>query len=269
MTDDTQTATADLVDSVIDAELPAAKTEATEELSDKKESAPEEQKAPKTYTEDDVKKYERELERERRRIGKRTAQFYQEKARADQYAQQLAELQKKIPQQAEPDIKNYTDYGQYQKDLINYQIKQNAPAEQAQPAQEDTQKAVWREQRKPVLVSQVQAASQIFPDIQQKFQSNVELLDSLPQTVADAFLEAENGAVAIYQLLEDGMIPHLAGMNIDTVHALIEKAEDKALSRQKPVTKAPAPMSAARGTAPGSKTPDSMSGKEILKWIGD
>lgn len=259
--------TADAVDSVIDAELAkTSTTEPTEITETKDEDAPAEQKTPKTYTEEDIRKYERDLARENKRIAKRTAQYYQEKGRADQLAQQIAELQKKAPQTVEPDIKNYTDYNQYQKDLINYQIKQNAPAEkQAQPAQDDLQKALWRQQRAPALVSQVQAASQTFPDIQQKMQANVQLLDSLPQHVQDAFLEADNGALAIYQLLEDGMVPHLTGMNADTVQALIERAEDKALSKQKPATKAPAPMTAARGTAPGSKSPETMTPDELRK----
>lgn len=264
MTDTTQTA--DAVDSVIDAEI-ATLTEKTDKPEAAETEKPEgEQAAPKTYTEDDWNKAQRDLERERRRIGKITAQKYDFKAKYDNAMQQIAEFQKNAPKPAEPDIKNYTDYGQYQKDLINFQIKQNAPPEKPAQTGEDPQRAVWRETRKPVLVSQIQAASQTFPDIQQKFQSNVQLLDSLPQTVADAFLEADNGALAIYQLIEDGMIQHLGGMSPDTVTAMIERAEDKALSRQKPATKAPTPMSAARGTAPSSKTLESMSGDELLKW---
>ena len=269
---DNQTAGAGVEGSaVLEAEIPATganPTDATENT----EASTEGEQAAKTYSEADVKRLENELARERRRIGKITAQKYQEKARADSYTQQIAELQKKLPQtNAEPQIGNYTDYNKYQQDVIDYRIKL-ATAEQAktapqQPTQEDYQKQLWRTQRAPALVSQLQAASQTFPDIQQKMQANVQLLDSLPQHVADAFLEADNGALAIYQLLEDGMIPHLAGMSPDTVTALIERAEDKALSRQKPVTKAPAPMSSAKGTAPGSKSLETMSPDEVRKWM--
>lgn len=273
MTDTTQTAGADLVDSIVDAGLPAAATEtakpAEAETTETKDPAAE---PAKTYTADDIAALEKELARERRRIGKITAQKYQEKARADQYNQQIAELQKKIPQTTgEPQIGNYTDYNKYQQDVIDYRInlattEKNKTAPQ-QPTQEDYQKQLWREHRRPALVQQVQAASQTFPDMAKKLQANTQLLDSLPSHVADAFLEADNGAVAIYQLLEDGMIPHLAGMNADTVQALIEKAEDKALSRRKPASTAPAPLTAARGTAPGSKSPADMSGDELRKWM--
>lgn len=269
MTTDNQPAGAGVdVSAMIDAELPA--TDATT-TADPSETKPEADKTPKTYTEDDVKKYERDLDRERRRIGKITAQKYQFKSEADQLRAQLADLQKKPAQNdAEPDIKNYTDYTKYQKDLIAHQIKQSLPEQKPatqQPTQEDYQKAIWRQTRAPALVSQIQSASQTFPDIQQKMQANVQLLDSLPQHVQDAFLEAENGALAIYQLLDDGMIPLLAGMTADTVQAFIERAEDKALSRQKPATKAPTPMTAARGTAPGSTSPETMSPDQLRKWM--
>lgn len=267
MTDDTTTV--DPVDSIVDAEIAETATETTDKT-DKPEG---EQAAPKTYTEDDVKKYERDLDRERRRIGKITAQKYQFKSEADQLRAQIAELQKKVPQtDGKPDIRNYdgrpgNDYEQYQIDLINHVNKQNEQKPQQQTTQEDYQKAIWRQQRAPALVSQVQAASQTFPDIQQKMQANVQLLDSLPSHVADAFFEADHGALAIYQLLEDGMIPHLAGMSPDSVTALIESAEDKALARQKPATKAPTPMASAKGTAPGSASLETMSPDQLRKWM--
>jgi hypothetical protein len=267
MTDTTQTA--DAVDSIIDAEIPAAVTEKTEVAETQEGDAPAEQKTPKTYTEEDWARSQRDLERERRRIGKITAQKYQFKSEADTLRAQIAELQKKIPQPTAPDITQYQDVNKYWQDTARFQAEQVAAQNKPPAAQtgEDPQRIVWRETRKPVLVSQIQAASQTFPDIQQKFQQNVQLLDSLPSTVADAFLEADNGALAIYQLLEDGMIPHLAGMSPETVTAMIERAEDKALSRQKPQTKAPAPMTAARGTALGSIAPENMTPDQMRKWM--
>lgn len=264
MTDTTQTA--DAVDSIIDAEIAAPVTETTDKPEEKAEG---EDTTPKSYSEDDYKKWQTDLARERRRIGKITAQKYQNKAEADQLRQQIAELQKKIPAPAAPNINQYQDYDKYLTDKTRFEAEQVLAANKTAtpPAQEDTQRQVWRSQRDQAIGSTIEQAKQTFPDVMQKLQQNAQVLDALPMHVADAIREADQPVLAIYQLIEDGMIQHLGGMNADTVQTMIERAEDKALSRQKPQTKAPTPMTAARGTAPGSTSPENMTPDQLRKWM--
>ena len=264
---DEKTAGADAsIDSIIDN---AVLTEATPNEVPAKDGG--DVKAPKTYTEEDFKRVENELARERRRIGKITAQKYQYKAQIDQYNQQLAERAKTDqPQNDAPQASQFKTYDEYLDAKVDHKLektKTEAAARQ-QSAQPDYQKQLWRTQRAPVMEASVVAAKQMFPDFQQKLEAHGAVLNSLSQDTVDALLEAENGAVAVYQLLEDGLLPHLNGMNADTVQALIERAEDKALSNKKtPVTKAPAPMASARGTAPGTKSPEKMTNDEFRKWM--
>lgn len=250
---------AEAIESAADA---APETEATAEKAENAEP-------PKSYSEDDFKKLQNELARERRRIGKITAQKYQYKAELDQYSKRLADLEKNAPKAEGPKASDFQTYDDYLKAVTRHEINQSkAEAQQNTAPLADYQKQVWRAQRAPVMEANVNATKQMFPDFQQKLQENAAVLNSLSQDVADVFLDADNGAAAIYQLIEDGMLPLLNGMNVDTVQALVERAEEKALSAKKtPVSKAPAPMASARGTAPGAKTVDSMSGKEILKWV--
>ncbi len=224
----------------------------------------------KTYTEDDYNKLENELARERRRIGKITAQKYQYKAEVDQYSKRLADFEAKQTPPEAPKASQFQTYDEYLKAVTRHEIKQSQTetAKPQQQAQAESQKQLWRTQREPALKASVDAARASFPDYEQKLQANAAVLGSLSQDVADAFLDADNGGAAIYQLIEDGMLPLLNGMTPDTVQALIERAEDKAMSNKKPnISKAPPPMASAKGTSPGSKSLDSMSSDQLRAWM--
>jgi hypothetical protein len=113
------------------------------------------------------------------------------------------------------------------------------------------------------------AAKEAFSDFDNVLSEHGDIARELPEHIQLAFLEAENPSFAFYSLAKEGKLESMLNMSPYQAAALIARHEDKAiaLSKAKQVTKAPAPLTPAKGTAVGSKSIESMSGKELLKWM--
>ena len=112
-------------------------------------------------------------------------------------------------------------------------------------------------------------AAESFQDFETVMQNNVSDLGAIAPHVRQALLDADNGAFALYALAKEGVLGDLNDLPPHKVVAAITRMEDKAIamSKNKPVTKAPAPISSNKGTSPGTKKLNTYSGDELLKWV--
>jgi hypothetical protein len=167
-------------DATIDAQTTDAQLAETVELTD---SAPEQ--AEEQPKEDGFQK----------RINKVTADKYAEKRRADEAERKLAELQSKpaTPASDEPTLESF-DYDEdaYRKALIKHQVAEAVKAQTETSRQEAARQSA--EQTQAAFNKRIAALNKAdFADV-------AGAIPELPNGVADALVQSENGAELIYHL---------------------------------------------------------------------
>lgn len=245
-----------------DAETTAASPSPTEETAEASpDSAPKEEAWPKKA----INAY-----------SKAKAQAAKKAAENEYLKRELAKYQQPqaAPKKDEaPKRENFPDDDEgYIRELTKYHAK--AELSEGQKASEDQRKQAEQKsvvaKREAVINENAVKAAEHFPDFDSVMQENSEELAEIAPHVRKELLDLDNGAYALYALLREGTLSSLNDMSPSQVARSLARMEDKALSmskKPKPVTNAPAPMSANKGTAAVGKSVDSMSGKEILKWV--
>jgi hypothetical protein len=209
-------------------------------------------------------------------ISRRDKQIGSLKAEKQALAARIAELEaKQTPQGKDnsngPSEDDFDNYAEYLKAVARHEAKQEL--EQGKKAQEQSQSAekeqLWVAQREDYIAEQANKIIESSPELKQLVEENADILDSFPYHVSRAFLEAENAPLAFIALAKEGKLEQLATMSPMQVAAVIAKAElrGEALIKTKPITKAPVPMSSAKGTGAGAKSLDNMSPDEIRGWL--
>lgn len=196
------------------------------------------------------------------------------------YNQKLAELEQRLNQQttggtqSQPDgppnpdnFETYADYLIARQDYnLDQKLQQRDEERQKETVSQHEQR--YYEEARQRAATNVEKAAESIPDFAEVWEQNVELLDSLPKHIEQAFYEAENTAMAIYTLAKEGKLEELASMSPARAAMEIARAEARSANLSKPqVSKAPAPMNALKGNNPG-RSDSVMSGKELLKKHG-
>lgn len=214
-------------------------------------------------------KFKNALNRKQRAINKKTAQNYQLKA-------QLRELEKKLESMAattgEPKKVNPDDYDtvdDWVNALMDSKQEQSQAAFQKQQLQQ--QKEALQAQRDQAIIEQANEVRQVLTDFDSVVAPHVQLLDALPEQIADIFYSIDNPNVAIYTLAKEGKLQGLLYANPAIAAYEIVNAQTKGLEQLsgKPKPKqsqAPQPISKARGTGTVKKqlTPND----DVLKSLG-
>lgn len=191
---------------------------------------------------------------------------------------QLRELEAKLeeaqkPSEAKP--VNEADYESYA-DYINAQVE--ALVEQkTKQSQGDMQKQLLLQQQEALkaerdkhIVEQAKEVSKTLHDLPQVWQQNAQLLDALPQQVADIFYDLDNAPAAVYVLAKEGKLESLLYANPSVAAYEIINAQQRGLALlakpQTRTTQAPQPISKARGT--GSYKKQLSPSDDVLKSLG-
>lgn len=229
---------------------------------------------PAKSPDDELRKLQNALARRERRIGQLTAQKYQYQRELETFRQQTTGNQQ--PQKASPSgrptMDSFETHEEYVEAIAEYKARQllseNAKKEVEQKA--SIQKQEWLEEREAVAAEVATKAAETFSDYNHVLLENQRLLDALPEEIQEAFLEAENGPMAFYALAKEGKLESLYDMTPRQAAMEIARAEIRAqsLTKAKPVTKAPAPISSVKGSGISQKSVDDMSGKELLSHYG-
>jgi len=206
-----------------------------------------------------------------RRIGKLTARQYEAENTIRQLQEQLAKHQPKENQSSAPETGKFDNYEDYLKALAEHKVNEKFTESEKKRQSEQTQFQQQRYQQERVahLEKNDDAARSAFPDFESVFKDNEHIVMEAPEHVKRAFLEAENPAFAFYSLAKEGKLEDMFNMSPYQAVAMIARHEDKALalSKQKQVSKAPPPMAPSKGSSVGSKSVESLSGDDLLKWV--
>lgn len=180
--------------------------------------------------------------------------------------EELESLRGKAPKEADFEGKPYGDY-------LKAEAKHAAAEESTErevkriESRLKSEEAAYKEERGKAIAENAAEARKAFSDFDDVLKAAKPTLDSLPADIQELFLEADNGAYALFALAKEGVLDDLADMSPARAAMTIAKMEDKglSLSKAKEVSKAPAPITPLKGTGTGGKSIEQMSGKELLK----
>jgi hypothetical protein len=149
------------------------------------------------------KEVAKKLSKQDRRIGQLTAERYALK-------QELEQLRSKSPDkpQAKDDAPKESDfetYGEYLRAEARYAAKQELLETQSKQSEEKAQleSQTWEQERAEALDENAEQAKEAFADFQSVMDKAIPK-EGLADHVRKAFLEAENGAFALYALAKEG-----------------------------------------------------------------
>lgn len=201
------------------------------------------------------------------------------KSRLARITRENRNLQARVAQQepvktnAKPDINTFKgSWEEYNEALTDWKLEEKLSAKdkETQESRKAEEATNWKQAQAERTASQATEVMQKLPDFQSLFQANYDILESFDNTyIEQAFYESDNPELAAYALMKEGKLEALT--QLSPVRAAIEiaKAEDRGrayLKADKPVSKAPAPMSAVKGTGSPGKSIESMSVSELMKW---
>lgn len=246
----------------------------TKETTEQSTEQPLEQKEGETAAEYSAreKKLLNAMSHRDRRIGKMTAQKYETEAQLRQLQERLAKYETKdSPASTAPETAKFDNYEDYLKALAEYKV--NEKFSESEKKRQTEQQQVSQHTRHAERIAHIEendaVAREAFSDFENVFKDNEHIVMEAPDHIKQAFLEAENPAFAFYALAKEGKLESMLSMSPYQAVAMIARYEDKALalSKTKQVTKAPAPLTPSKGTSVGSKSIESLSGDDLLKWV--
>jgi hypothetical protein len=233
-------------------------------VENKEEAVTEVEETSKPDAADEKAKLLNKLSRENRKIGKLTAEKYQLKQELEALKSKQVIIKEGEPQESDFEGK---PYGEYLKAVAKWEAKQLFNESKIQQVEEKTKESNddWKQERLELARENGALATKAFPDFEKVTDA---VFSTLDPKLHDVFLEADNGAFALYALVKEGKIDELNELSTTKAAMMISRYEDKGLAlSKKPTTKAPAPLSPSKGNTTGSKAVETKSTAELLKWV--
>lgn len=165
-----------------------------------------------------------------------------------------------------PREENYEDVLSYFKAVAKYEAKQELQAAQ-QTKQADKIDAA-KVQVVQNVAKQADALVKQVPEYKTLYADHQDILAAMPESVMDAFLEAENAPLALYALMKEGRLEDLEDLSASRLAMEIGRAEERGkayVSAVKKVTTAPPPIESLKGTGRSAKPLDELSIPELMK----
>jgi hypothetical protein len=180
--------------------------------------------------------------------------------------------QNKGQEPKEPKDTDYDNYGDYLKALAKFKPQEDArvdPKQIHEQAKTQAMQEFYYNSRVEAVAQQAQKAVQDVPELSHMLEEYSDVLDTYPQHVEMAFLEAENAPLAFYALAKEGKLESLAHMNAVQAAMTVAQAQlrGEQMVKASKVSKAPAPIQGARGSSASTKDALSMAPDELLKSI--
>lgn len=242
--------TESLVSPAAETQNPAAATETPDVVTP--EAVGDAQDTPE-QTEGDSQPDTKALERMQRRIDKRTADVYRERARAEQLAQRLAELEAKSGQSEQPQDKGKTADPVELAKQIARQERFNETADQL--VSEGTKK------HKDFKDALANLATEVGPFVQ----------NGLPSPFMEAVLEVADDTKQRYELMyhlgkNPEVAEELAGLSPLKLATRLDRIQRELAEASRPKTSsAPKPLAEVRGSANTARSLVDLDGKDFAK----
>lgn len=193
-------------------------------------------------------------------LRKRDAILYQLQKERDDLRAKHEELSKNLPKDQGPQEKDFDTYGEFLEAKTLWKVEQvqaekqraNQEAESKNKVSAEQQKFV--EQRLQTVAEKTAEMIKTTPDLKELVLEHKDFMDSLPEAVQQAFLEADEPVLAFYNMAKDGTLYDLADMTPYRAAMAIAKAQVPVQSRQ--TTQAPKPL---RGVTGAGQSASSLS----------
>jgi len=212
----------------------------------------------------------------------RNAISYRDKkiAKLQSQLNEFKQAQEKQPEQqgaqdSAPKEEDFETYSDFLEAKILHKMKQGQAQEQQPQAQQqqpeqDPQVLQMRQQKEQSMMQQAQQYAQKIPDYAQVVEQNAEVLDYMPQEIQDAFYEADDAALAFYNLAKSGDLYTLAEMTPYRAAMVIAQAQQQPNTPQQPQAPQHKPMKGVGGANSQASTglnaikndPD-----KLMKWL--
>ncbi len=247
-------------------------TQETVETTENQEATTEATEAPKELTlEEKYRKAENKIRHDREKIAKARAKAERlagEKASLEaEIAKIKAEREQKAAPQ-KPKMEDFDSVEDYVDAVATFRAKENtqqAPKEAVITPQQQ-QEQIWIAQREAAVAQQAQEFIKDNPEALEIVQENADTIDDFPQHIKNVLLASDNPTLAVVNLAKEGRLEYLGYLPPEVAALEVQRALSQGGAKTA-VSKAPAPITTAKGAATGSKPLEAKSGKELLKWV--
>ena len=206
-------------------------------------------------------------------LSRRDKQIGKLRAEKQHMQEELEVLRQKAAPKAvsndSPKEGDFETYGDYLRAEARYAAKQefNDSKVKDTEKQSATKHQEWEAERSDALDDNAEQAKTSFADFDKVVDAAMQSVNLSPH-VKRAFLEVEDSAFALYALAKEGTLEDLNDMSPYKAAIAVDRMAKKGIElSKKKATNAPAPLSASRGAATGSKMLDDFSGDDIRKWL--
>jgi hypothetical protein len=207
------------------------------------------------------------LSRRDKQIAKLRAEMAAKDAELSKYRQiQTQPQEKSNPTDAPPSQGDFEDYSEYLEAKLLYRIKQEQKTQEdaLKKQAESSRNQEWEATREREIAKSAETHKTQIPDFAQVIEEHADLADSFPPEIQRAFLEADDAALAYYNLAKEGTLESLATMSPYKAAMMIALAQTKKPTLNK-ITNASTPIKPLAGRGSSTKSFDDMSGEELLK----
>jgi hypothetical protein len=212
------------------------------------------------------KKAKNAISRRDKQIAKLRYELAEIKAKSDQ-AQDTAQKVDDTPNEDDFDT-----YGEYLEAKTLHKLRQEmALQNDSQKEQQlSAEQQHYVQVKSQEIATKAQEYSKTVSDFQEVMDQNAEILDFLPPHVEQAFYEADDAALAFYNLAKSGRLDELLQANTYKAAMMIGQAQGNPAVIAKPkATQAPRPIRGVSGTGQTSPTLDQLSNDpdKLMKWL--
>ena len=173
------------------------------------------------------------------------------------------------PKSGEPKEEDFDDYGSFLEAKILHKIQSENKGAQKQPDQVDVQEQLYIAQKEQLVAQKSKEYAQTIPDYQEVMSENLEILDYLPPQVQRVFYDADDAALATYNMAKSGQLADL--ITATPVQAAMMIAQAQSI---KPHIPAPPPqpkhktMQGAKGTGKAGSTINANTDPDkLMQWL--
>ena len=205
------------------------------------------------------------ISRREKQIAKLRAEKAALEAEVSRYRQPQANPQQNQNVSGEPSEDDFDNYGDFLEAKILHKLKAEKAKEETSNIEQQTaqQRSVYEQQKETELMDKMQVHVSKIPDFKQVIELNADIADEFPEHIVQAFYEADDGALAFYNLAKDEKLESLLTMS--PAKAIMEIAKAQLEPTLKRVSNAPNPIPASRGSMKTQKSKEDMDGEELLK----
>lgn len=180
--------------------------------------------------------------------------------------------QPKATQDDDFDFDRFDNLGEALKELARIETAKHLAegSKKLEDNQKQIQQEQWLEERESAVAEKAAEYIKSVPDYQAVLVENADIIDEFPEQIQRVLLEADDAALAFYALAKEGKLEALATMTPTRAAMEIAKAEERGavLAKTRPISKAPNPITANRGTGAGVELdPTKMSYEQLLKSL--